>query len=142
MKKLSWILRIISLTAFGLIAIGIGNAQHDSQIMKVKIPFDFSIGTQNYLAGEYRLKPLLQHTMLLLNERGQTLTSIATNSVESRAVPGSARLVFNGYSGRYFLTQIWQAGNRSGQEAIKSPVEIEIAKSPPGLTAVSFVTHP
>jgi hypothetical protein len=129
------------LGTFILLAAGIGNAQYEHQTMKVTIPFDFSIGKQRFPAGEYNLKRSPQHTMQLRNQRGQVLTSIATNSVESAEAPSGMKVVFNGYSGRYFLAQIWEAGNSNGQQLIKSPVEIEIAKHPPGLTAVNFVTH-
>ena len=141
MKRPTCILHMMMLGMFILLAVGIGNAQEESLILKATIPFDFSIGKQSFSAGEYSLKPSVQHTMLLRNDRGQVLTSIATNSVESSGAALSTKLVFNGYSGRYFLAQVWQEGNNRGQQVIKSPVEIEIARNPPGLTAVSFVTH-
>ena len=141
MKRPGCILHTMMLSMFVLLGVAIGNAQYENQIMKVKIPFDFSVGRQSFPAGEYTLKRSLQHTMLLRNHRGQVLTNIATNSVESQEAPRSVKVVFNGYSGRYFLGEIWEAGNSNGQQVIKSPVEIEIAKHPPGLTAVSFVTH-
>jgi hypothetical protein len=141
MKRPSCILQVMMLGMFILLAIGIGNSQ-SGQVLKVKIPFDFNVGRQNFPAGDYTLKPsTAQHTMFLRNERGQVLTSIGTNYVEGKGVPVSTKLVFNGYSGRYFLSQIWEQGNNTGKQVIKSPVEIEIARTPPGLTAVSFVTH-
>jgi hypothetical protein len=141
MKRPSCILRMMILGTFVLVAVGIGNAQY-GQTLKVTIPFDFSVGKQTFPAGEYTLKPSsIQHTMFLRNQRGKVLTSLATNSVTSREVPSSVKLVFNGYSGRYFLAQIWQQGDNTGQQVIKSPVEIEIARIPPGLTTVSLVTH-
>jgi hypothetical protein len=140
MKRPGCILHMMILGMFVVLAAGIGNAQYEHQTLKVTIPFDFSIGKQSFPAGEYNLKRSLQHTMLLRSQ-GQVLASIATNSVESAEAPSSVKVVFNGYSGRYFLAQIWEAGNSNGQQLIKSPVEIEIAKHPPGLTAVSFVTH-
>jgi hypothetical protein len=39
------------------------------------------------------------------------------------------KLIFNGYGGQYFLSQIWNAGDSIGQELIKSPVEIEMARN-------------
>jgi hypothetical protein len=117
---------------FGLIvplAVGMGQAQIGGDVLKVKIPFSFSVGTQTFSAGEYSLKPLLPHTMLLRNQAGQVLTNIGTNSVESHEVPKSVKLIFNGYGGQYFLSQIWNAGDSIGQELIKSPVEIEMARN-------------
>jgi hypothetical protein len=116
------------LGAFLALAVGMAQAQIGGEVLKVRIPFNFSVGTQNFPAGEYSLKPLLPHAMLLRNQRGQVLTSIATNSVESSKAPNSVKLVFNGYAGHCFLTQIWNAGESVGQELIKSPVEIETAR--------------
>jgi hypothetical protein len=142
MKRPSHILQLLMLGTFVLLAIGIGNAQY-GQILKVKIPFDFNVGKQNFPSGDYTLKPsTIQHMLLLRDDRGQVLTSIGTNSVESNEAPGATKLVFNGYSGgRYFLAQIWEQENNHGEQLVKSPVEIEIARHPPGLTAVRYVTH-
>lgn len=127
-----------------VLAIGMAHAQIGGDVLKVKIPFNFNVGTQNFPAGEYSLKPLLPHTMLLQNQARQVLTSIGTNSVESREAQKSVKLVFNGYGGQYFLAQIWNAGDSIGQQLIKSPVELEVArKSSPGQQiALWVVAHP
>ncbi len=128
MKRQSCILHKMMLGVVVLLVVGMGHAQIGGDVIKVKLPFNFSIGTQRFPAGEYSLKPLLPNTMLLRNQAGQTLTSIATNSVESTEALGSTKLVFNSYGGQYFLRQVWRAGNGTGREMIKSPVEIEMAK--------------
>jgi hypothetical protein len=117
------------------------HAQFGDAIVKVNIPFNFNIATQKFAAGEYTLKPLLQNTMLLRDERGQILTSVASISIESREAPDSSKLVFNQYHGQYFLAQIWELGNTVGRELVKSPVELETAKasdSPTQQIAVNF----
>jgi hypothetical protein len=139
MKRQNSILHKMMLGTFILLAVGIGNAQY-GQILDAKIPFDFSVGKQSFPAGNYTLKPALNHTMLLRNQTGQFLATIDSNYVESKGATKS-KLVFNGYSGRYFLAQIWEQGNNTGQQVIKSPVEIEIAQNPPGLTDVRLVIH-
>jgi hypothetical protein len=128
---------------FVLSAVGMGHAQIGGDVLTVKIPFSFSVGTQTFSPGEYSFKPLLPHTMLLRNEAGVVLTNIGTNSVESSEVPKSTRLIFNGYGGQYFLTQIWKAGDSIGGELIKSPVEIEMASkySPGQRIALQVVAH-
>jgi hypothetical protein len=126
-----------------LLAVGVGQAQIGGEVLKVRIPFDFSIGTQAFRSGEYSLRPLLPNTMLLRNQAGQVLTSIGTNSIESSEVSRSMKLVFNGYGGQYFLSQIWQEGDSTGREVIKSSVEFELARknSPGKQIALSVVAH-
>jgi len=133
MKRHGYTPRKMVLGMFLVLAIVRAHAQIGGDVLKVKIPFNFSVGTQTFQAGEFSLKPLLPHTMFLRNQSGQVLTSIATNSVESSEVPQTAKLVFKGYGGQYFLVQIWKAGDSTGQELVKSPAEIEmVRKSPSG----------
>ena len=146
MKRQGCILHKMMLGMFVLLAVGMGNAQLEGPIVNVKIPFNFSIGAQSFAAGEYSLKPSLQHTMLLRDQRGQALANILwARSVESSEVPSSTKLVFSRYGGQYFLAQILVAGNGIGQELVKSPAELEMAKTkdlPGQQIALSFVTHP
>ncbi len=103
MKRQDYRLRVMVLGTFVALALGIAHAQIGGDVLKFKVPFDFSVGTQTFPAGKYSLKPLLPHTMSLRNEAGQVLTNIGTNSVESTEVQKSVKLVFNGYDGHYFL---------------------------------------
>jgi hypothetical protein len=133
MKIHSYIQRKIIVGLFVLSAIGMGQAQIGGDVLKVKVPFNFTVGTQTFPAGEYSLKPLLPHTMSLRNQAGQVLTNINTNSVESTDAQKSMKLVFDGYDGHYFLAQIWKEGDNIGRELTKSPAEIEMAtKYSPG----------
>jgi hypothetical protein len=133
MKIHSYIQRKIIVGLFVLSAIGMGQAQIGGDVLKVKVPFNFTVGTQTFPAGEYSLKPLLPHTMSLRNQAGQVLSNINTNSVESTGAQKSMKLVFDGYDGHYFLAQIWKEGDNIGRELTKSPAEIEMAtKYSPG----------
>lgn len=133
MKRQSYILHKMILGMFVVLMVSMAHAQIGGDVLKVKVPFKFSVGTQTFPAGEYSLKPMLPHTMSLRNQAGQVLTSIGTNSVESTEVQRSVKLVFNGYDGHYFLAQIWKEGDNIGRELTKSPAEIEMAtKYSPG----------
>jgi hypothetical protein len=131
MKRQSKILRGMILSISVALAIGMAHAQIGGDVLSAKIPFNFSVGMKTFPAGEYSLTPLHQHTMLLRNETGQILTIVATNSVESSAIQKSAKLVFYGYGGQYFLASIWKSGESTGQELVKSPSEIEMARTYP-----------
>ena len=142
MKSQGYILHKMILGMLLVLAVGRGHAQYENQVLKVTIPFTFNVGTQTFPAGQYSLRPLLQNTISLRNQAGQFLTNIGTNSVESREAPTTMKLVFNGYGGHYFLTQIWQAGDSIGREVVRSPVEIEMAtKHPNGQQIALLVVH-
>lgn len=131
------------LGTFLALAVSMAHSQIGGTVLKVKVPFNFNVGTTTFQAGEYSLKPLLPHTMLLRNEAGVVLTNIGTHSVESNEVQRSMKLVFNEYAGQYFLAQIWKPGDNTGEELIKSPVEIEMARkySPGQQIALRVVAH-
>jgi hypothetical protein len=46
---------------------------------------------------------------------------------ESRITSEKSKLVFHRYGNRYFLKQIWMAGDNAGQQLPKSRLETEIA---------------
>ena len=111
-----------------LVGVGMARAQMDNDVVNVKVPFAFNVGVQSFPAGEYSLKPLLPNTMLLRDEAGRTVTNIAMHSVQSSEVQKTAKLVFNGYAGRYFLAQVWRANDNIGGELARSTAETEVAK--------------
>jgi len=118
----------------GCFLLNIGHAQYEGQIVEAKVPFHFSSGTHQLSAGEYTLKPWLQYTTSFRNDTAQVLSNIGTNSVESREVPSSVKLVFNRYDRQHFMTQISDTGNAFGRPVTKSLVKLERAKKDsPGL---------
>lgn len=142
MKKQKYTLSTMITGLLLMLTISMAHAQIGGDVLKAKIPFSFSVGTQTFPAGEYSFKLLLPHTMSMRNGSGQVLTNIETNSVESAEAQGSVRLVFNGYDGHYFLAQIWKEGDNIGRELAKSPGEIEMAKYSAGQqVALSVVAH-
>ncbi len=131
MKTQSCILRKLTIGLFLLLTVGMLHAQSQGKTLRIKIPFDFNVGEQRFLAGEYTLQPLRQHTMLLQDRSGEALTNFFTNSVESKEPQDSAKLVFHSYEGRHFLAEMWQPGSDVGQEMFKSTAEREMEKHLP-----------
>jgi hypothetical protein len=143
MKRQNYTLSTLLVGMFLVLALGIAQAQIGGDVLKVKVPFDFNVGTQSFSAGEYSLKALLPHTMVLRNQAGQVLTNIETHSVESSEIQKSVKLVFNGYGGQYFLAEIWKGDGNIGQALTKSPAEIEMAAkySPKEQISLRIVAH-
>jgi hypothetical protein len=112
---------------FLLLALTVGYAQEGR--IKVDIPFAFNVGAQRFQAGEYSLTPLLQHTFQLRNQRGEFVTGFAANSVQAPKPTRTPTLVFNRYQQRYFLSQIWTAGENIGQQLPHSSSETEVAQA-------------
>lgn len=98
--------------------------------MVVNIPFDFVAGTTELPAGEYSVKvtgPV--HTLILMDRKdAQTAAFINTNAAIANEAPTESKLVFHRYGQRYFLSQIWTAGDTSGRQLSKSPREKEMSQ--------------
>jgi hypothetical protein len=112
-----------------LLLVNVARAQDEHPRITINVPFNFNIGNRSFSAGEYNLKGLEQHTTMLQNQSGRTLTDIASNSIQSTRIPQSNQLIFSCYNQHYFLSQIWEADNNIGRQLVKSRAEIEIAQS-------------
>src|SRR5271156_3269580 len=121
MKQQSRILHTLIFAMFVLLTAGIGAAQDG---IKVAVPFNFVVGPQIFSAGDYTLRSFSYNSKLLQTPNGQILTIITLPiTVESSEARITAKLVFHQYGGMYFLSQIWDAGNPSGRQMLKSPIE-------------------
>lgn len=128
MKRRVCGLNALLLGAFVILLCGMASAQIGGEVLKFRVPFEFNVGKESFPAGDYSLKPLLPNTMQLRNSAGQVVMNIGANTVESTEATNSVKLAFNGYREKYFLAQIWQAGDKRGLEVIKSRMEVELAK--------------
>lgn len=98
--------------------------------IQVTIPFDFTVGSKLFTPGEYVVRPNLTHAVLAIQSvDGHSAAMALTLPLQAINKRGRARLVFNRYGDRYFLSQVW-ANSSQGRELTPSPAERElIAKS-------------
>ena len=96
----------------------------------VNVPFDFVAGNTNLPAGEYSVQVWAPtHTLILISRRDSTTSAfIATNPAVASEPKTESKLIFNRYGDRYFLSQVWTAGNSSGRQLLKSDREKEMAQ--------------
>ncbi len=98
--------------------------------MKVNVPFDFIVSGATLPSGEYTIRSMNQDgSALSIRDANQQAKSLViANRCESLQPSEQTKLVFHRYGGRYFLAQIWAAGDNSGRELSKSAREAEVAK--------------
>ncbi len=106
--------------------------------VKAKIPFKFVAGDKMYPAGEYTIVPTSTNRSLVLQKTdGKEMAVLAAGSARGESAPSSARLVFNTYDNRYFLSQVWDGGHESAFTLPASAREQETARySRPAQTIV------
>ncbi len=120
---------LAALTLFAMLAAGLVIAQSMNPAMVVRVPFEFTAGDRTLPAGEYRILREHQSVVRLEDVSGRGLVNIITNSAEAKVAPEDGKLVFHGYSGRYFLAEVWRAGSQEGQTLPVTRAEKELARN-------------
>ena len=93
--------------------------------MRATIPFAFRAGEKAMPAGEYTIRHS-GGTLILHNEGGPSVMLLTIAAARPNPT-ADARLGFNRYGERYFLSSVWTPGSRDGREVSKSRAEKELA---------------
>ena len=112
---------IAAIALFMTLAVGTTYAQSD--VIKVNIPFDFTISGKTLPAGEYAVRRSLEGPIIVLTIQSMNNNwgvYLLTHPVRARDFQQESKLVFNHYDDRYFLSQVWLAGRNSGEELTKT----------------------
>ena len=118
----------ITLTGmFALAMLAVSQPVRAQERLIADIPFVFTAGKMTLPAGEYRVEKLADDSAALLIQRtdGSAAMAVITFTASSNAPQAKSKLVFHRYADRYFLSQIWVAGNTRGRQLQKSPQEKE-----------------
>jgi hypothetical protein len=99
--------------------------------VKADVPFDFVIGNRAYPAGAYILNsPLNNDSVIRIQNTQEVLSGFTVSNPCAKGTPAKeTKLVFHRMGGRYFLYQMWTAGNTTGREFPKSRIEVQLAQN-------------
>lgn len=99
------------------------------QQLVATIPFDFAAGAASLPAGDYTVQATEGNGMLRLMNRDNPAISafVPANAAVANDIQTQSKLVFNRYGDRYFLSQVWTAGESRGKQLVKSAREKESA---------------
>jgi hypothetical protein len=101
-------------------------------LLKADIPFAFTVGDKTLPSDEYIIERVnrqtIQETLLIRTANGITSVLVRTMPVQTKAEQDSARLVFNCYGERRYLSQLWTPGDNFGLELPKSRNERALQK--------------
>ena len=114
------------------------NAQVYGKVAIADVPFSFRIADRVLPAGNYTVSARSNGLTQLWNTDTQQGMVFLTNS-DMQSPQSDAKLVFNCYGDRYFLSQVW-LGNDDGRILAKGHLEKEIAgtgsKTPGSLASI------
>ncbi len=122
---------LVMAAVMALTAMAFTRVAQAQEHMLVNIPFDFVAGNTQMPAGEYSVKTSGPTNVLILISRTDSAASafINTNPAVASEPKTESKLIFNRYGDRYFLSQVWTAGNASGRQLQKSNREKEMAQT-------------
>ena len=103
----------------------------------VTIPFNFTVGSKPFAAGEYSVRHLSSAAIAIRSADGSAQMIALTQGGEPSNTPGIAKLTFNRYGDRYFLSRVSETDK--GWKLIKSAVEKELIAKRSEPKALSIV---
>lgn len=112
-------------TVFVVLSVSSARAQ-DAGTMTVNIPFNFAISGATLPAGEYYVRRTIEGAHVLIQVRGNDNSRtvyLPIHPVTGGDMQTASKLVFRKYGGQYFLSQVWIAGRRDGEELRKTSSE-------------------
>jgi hypothetical protein len=108
-----------------------GSAIAQTVHVRGNIPFNFAVGSKTFSAGTYDIGSIDSGTgkILVLQARdSNTSMMLNSNAAENLEPADKTKLIFNQYGNRYFLSQIWVAGETRGHQLPKTSREREMAR--------------
>jgi hypothetical protein len=99
-------------------------------LMKVDIPFTFSVEDHTLPAGQYYVRSINpDHSIALINADGGQSLMITYMPETSNNASQNSRLVFSKYGNAYFLTQVWTKGEAKARNPWVSKQAIALARN-------------
>ena len=106
-------------------------AQEPGTRIRVQIPFDFTVKGKTLPAGEYDITRVMDEPVtLLLRNVGEKHNEaiVETEPVLGRNRTNRDELIFNRYGDTYFLSDIFTAGEQTGEELRTTHKERELKR--------------
>lgn len=102
------------------------NAQNNS--VSANVPFEFTIGGKSLPAGEYMVRAFTQNgnTLAVSNKSSSKSAIRLSIPIQAASESKNTKLVFHRYGPRYFLAEVWVAGEKTGRQLLKSKEESTI----------------
>ena len=127
--------QLLSLFAGLVLALTIGASKAKAQIvgdLVVNVPFQFHAGDSKLPAGEYRIHVIDDSglsVMEITSANGSTAALFQVEETDAQTTPTKSELIFNKYGDQYFLAKLFDEGESSGSQVLKSRYEQRVSKN-------------
>ena len=95
-----------------------GQPQHR---ISARIPFEFIVGDRTLAAADYRIDAVGAALAICSADSKNNVVRLA--NVMTQKESKSTRLVFHRYGNTYFLSEVWEVGDRIGRRLVESRQE-------------------
>jgi hypothetical protein len=100
------------------------------QLMRVKIPFSFSVQDRSLPAGEYNIFTVLPERAIRITSTDGRYSAIVNTLPNYASSPSeNSRLIFHRYGDEYFLAEVWTAGQDVGRNPMLSKPAMDLASN-------------
>ncbi len=89
-----------------------------SDISKINVPFSFEVGSAHFAPGTYTIS---RRSFILTVEGEKNSALLMVLSEQNHNVPEKGKAVFQHIGDKFFLTQVWNAGNADHLECPRTP---------------------
>jgi len=107
---------------------GLAQAQYATQVAKVDIPFEFSVGKKTLPAGNYSVIRTAPDRLVLRDLRAGVVAILITHSVQAATSRAEPTLVFRTDGGQHVLAQVWFSNSKYGNELAPTKPRLTMAK--------------
>lgn len=90
------------------------------------IPFKFTVCEKQLPSGKYKVSPISSanpRLLLVKGEDGSSVEIVCTQDLQSDKIATKGKLIFNRYGDEYFLSEMWFAGQKTGNQLVKTEAE-------------------
>ncbi len=114
---------LVVITTLAFVTALAADAQTQGRQLSANVPFDFVVGDKAMPAGQYRIGRITREAdgaIVVSSADSSSNAMRLTNVVQGEQAAKQSTLVFHRYGDKYYLAQIWTAGNQEGRELLKS----------------------
>lgn len=120
-KGLTMLMLLLTMAMVTAVATANGQSQHN---LNARIPFEFIVGDKTLAAGQYEVNAVgITQEALAIRGRESNDNVIRLTMTREPNASKPARLVFHRYGNTYFLSEVWEGGDRVGRQLKESAQE-------------------
>jgi len=118
LKRVTMLMLLLTIALVSAVATASGQSQHR---VNASVPFEFIVGDKTLAAADYRIDTIGEVLAIRNADATNSVIRLANTIAPKENKP--ARLVFHRYGTAYFLSEVWEGGDRIGRRLVESRQE-------------------